>query len=102
MDAVCELAQFVDRQDHLRAGGLEPRRARLVGVTRALRGDPELDRERGEPLLRAVVQVVLEPASLGVGRVDEPRAGGVEPLGEPLALGHQRGQDSVDSAATAM
>src|SRR5262245_52509507 len=35
---------------------------------------PELKRERDESLLRAVVQVSLQPASLAVGRLDDPRA----------------------------
>ena len=36
-------------------------------------GDPEIDRERDEPLLRAVVQVAFDPPAL-VGR------GGLDPL----------------------
>ena len=36
-------------------------------------GDPEPDRERDEPLLRAVVEVALEPPPLGVAGGDDAR-----------------------------
>ena len=36
-------------------------------------GEAHADRERHEPLLGAVVQVVLEPATLAVGRRDDAR-----------------------------
>ena len=45
-----------------------------VGRERAL-CEGERQRERHEPLLRAVVEVALEPPTLGVGGLDEPRPG---------------------------
>ena len=49
----------------LRLGGVAPD----VGAEH-----PQLQRERDEPLLRAVVQVALEPAALGVAGRDDPLA----------------------------
>ena len=43
---------------------------------------PQLQRERDEPLLRAVVQVALEPPALGVAGRDDALARGLQ-LGEP-------------------
>ena len=40
----------------------------------ALLGHAQVQRERHEPLLCAVVQVALDPAPLGVGRGDDARA----------------------------
>ena len=57
--------------------GLHPR---LLGTQRQVR------RERHEPLLRAVVDVALEPLPFDVGGVDQPRARRPEPAGERLAL----------------
>ena len=45
-----------------------------VGAARALLGlELELDAQRDEPLLGAVVQVALDPAALLVGRRLDPR-----------------------------
>ena len=41
-------------------------------------GEPQRERGRDEPLLRAVVEVALQPAALGVARLDDPRARGGE------------------------
>ena len=68
-----------------------------IGAELRLR-EPQCERERDEPLLRAVVQVALEPPALGVGGLDEPRARPLQlaelhlelPL-QPLALEHQPG-----------
>ena len=49
---------------------------------------PQRQRERHQPLLRAVVQVALEPAALGVGRGDHAGAGVAQ-------VGHLRGQLGV-------
>ena len=89
MDPARELAQLLERLRQLLAGALE-RRARLGLVAAAAGGEPQVERERDEPLLRAVVQVALEPAALGVARLDDPRARGGEILarlrvGERLA-----------------
>ena len=45
--------------------------------------EPELDAERDEALLRAVVQVALEPPALGVARCDDALPRGPQ-LAEPL------------------
>ena len=58
-----------------------------AGVERelALR-QPQRERERDEPLLRAVVQVPLEPPPLGVAGLDEPHARAAELGLVPRAL----------------
>ena len=73
MDAVRELAQLVDRCRQL---GGRRRDERL----RCLRIGPDswaeqakLHAERDEPLLRAVVQVSLEPTALLIAGADDPR-----------------------------
>ena len=76
MDPARELAQFLDRELELRCG-LVGRRDRLV-VFAGSRGKPSAhapqgERDRHEPLLGAVVQVALQPATLLVGRLDDPR-----------------------------
>ena len=50
-----------------------------------------------QPLLRAVVQVAPEPAALGVGRFDDPRARGREGgrLGAALELGRGTGGEDA-------
>ena len=54
-------------------------------VGRELRlGEAERHRDRDEPLLRAVVQVALDPPPLRLGRLDEARARSLQ-LGEPRA-----------------
>ena len=73
MDAGGEVAQLADRR--LRVG--ERAVDQLAGAGRvgveALARELQLDHQRHEPLLRAVVEVAAEPAALGVARVDEPR-----------------------------
>ena len=66
---------------------------------------PQLERERDEPLLGAVVEVALEPPALGVARRDDPLARGLQ-LGEPrrrlgvqarvLERDRRRGGDRLD------
>ena len=65
MDAVREGAQLVERGEDLRASA-------RTAVRRSERG--ERDRERDQPLLRAVVQVALEAPALGVADLDDARA----------------------------
>ena len=73
MQARRELAQLLQRRRQLLLRRGE--QARLVGVGREVHGEePELDRERDEPLLGAVVQVALEPPALGVAGADDARA----------------------------
>ena len=60
-----------------RAPRARPRAAASSSPARrspALRASSIAERERGEPLLGAVVEVALEPAALGVAGLDDPRA----------------------------
>ena len=59
---------------------------------RVLGGEPQVDRQRGQPLLGAVVEVAHDPPPLGVGRLDEAGARGAQALAERLSLGHDRGE----------
>jgi hypothetical protein len=74
VDAVGELAQLVDRLRELALGRLqEPGGPRRIG-SHLVAGQPQVDQQRRQPLLRAVVEVVLDPPALGVGGLDEPGA----------------------------
>src|SRR4051812_40394494 len=107
MDAPRELAQLLERALQLGARGLEEPRARgRVGVELALR-EPELERQRDEPLLRAVVEVALEPPALAHRHLDEPGPRGLQLLDpraqlglEPLVLQleRRRGRRGADEA----
>ena len=71
-----ELAQLVDRDRDLRDGLVE----RAAGALRGLRRElvlrvAERQADRDEPLLRAVVQVTLDPATLLVRGRDDPGTG---------------------------
>ena len=60
--------RFVDR-------AVEQERASLVAVGLGRRaGETQVVGEREQPLLRAVVQVALEPPPSGVAGLDDPRA----------------------------
>ena len=61
------------RRPHRRGSSSAPRVR-----SRACLREPEGERERDEPLLRAVVEVPLEPPPLGVARLDEPHARAAE------------------------
>jgi hypothetical protein len=50
-------------------------------------GHAEQDCERGEPLLRAVVQVPREPLPLGVGGLDDAGSSGADLIGREVAAG---------------
>ena len=72
VDALGQLAQLLERE---RQRG--PRLAhdrRRVALVRGQLGleQPERHRDRDQPLLRPVVKVALDPAALGVGRLDQP------------------------------
>ena len=73
VDAVGQVAQLAQRgAELLPRGGHEPL---LLGPGREPSAErAELQRERHEPLLGAVVEVALEPAALAVPRLDDPRA----------------------------
>ena len=80
-DAGGDRAQVGDRGRDLVDGGVErglehPRLARQRALQPA-----QHDAERDEPLLRAVVQVALDPAALLVAGLGDPRARGLD-LGE--------------------
>ena len=74
MDAAREVAQLLQREV-----GLLPRLADQlhrgrVAVRGALLGHAQVQRERHEPLLCAVVEVALDAPALVVGRRDDARA----------------------------
>ena len=69
VDAAGELAQLLQRVGELLAGPLE---VGVVGM--AAGGQPQHQRQRDEPLLRAVVEVALQPPPLGVARRDDAGA----------------------------
>ena len=55
-------------------GSREERGAPLWGSLQLVAGFVQPEGERREALLRAVVEIALEPPPFRVGRVDEPRA----------------------------
>ena len=73
MDALRELAQLRQRLARAR-----PEPSGASASVRDLRNfplrDAEAERQRDEPLLRAVVEVALDPAALGVAGLDEAQA----------------------------
>ena len=74
VDAVRELAQLLDRDLEL----VGRRREQLVDLGVCFRAElalraPELERQRHEPLLRAVMEIALDPAALLVRRGDDAR-----------------------------
>src|SRR4051794_41830416 len=82
MDSARELAQLLQRLRELVAGRAdELLRERWVVADAAL-DHPQLERDRDESLLRAVVEVALEPAPLRVAGGDDALARGAQ-LGEP-------------------
>ena len=87
MDAAGELAQLLEGELELAPGGIEQlARERRVAVELAPR-EAQLDRERDEPLLGAVVEVALEAPALEHRDVDEPRARALELLDAGAQLG---------------
>ena len=105
MDAARQLPQLLERARQLVAGrGDEQLGGGRVGVDPAPR-QPQLQGERDEPLLRAVVQVALDPAALGVPGRHQALARGAQLrealLGlhvQPLVLDRDRraGSDGLD------
>ena len=65
-------------------------------------GFVQLVGESREALLRAVVEVALDPPALGVRRVDEPGARCPQPRRECSRSETTTARHSVDSAATPM
>ena len=80
MDAAGQLAQLVEPLGELllRRGQELARRGRVLLERRA--DHAQVERDRHEPLLRAVVEVALEPPALGVAGLDDARARGGELL----------------------
>ena len=99
MDPARELAQLADRLVEVLRRAVEQLPGRLRIVVHARARQPQAQRERDEPLLRAVVQVALDLAPRRVGALDDPRARGAQ-LGDgraqlrrqPLVLQRQRGR----------
>ena len=80
MDAAGQLAQLLDGELRLLAGlGDQPRGPRRVLLELRL-GEAERDGDGDHALLRAIVQVPLDPAPLGVGGVDDPLLRGAQPV----------------------
>src|SRR5690242_688029 len=89
MDAPRKLAELLERGLQLAPRGLQqPRRRGRLRVDLALR-EAELERQRDEPLLGAVVEVALEPATLADRHLHEPRARGLQLLDPRAELGLQ-------------
>ena len=90
MDAVRQLAQLGDRPAQLGLGLVQARRELRILVGPELRPqEAKREREPDEALLRAVVEVALEPAALGVTRLDDAGARGAEILQLSAGLGLQ-------------
>ena len=89
MDAAREVAQLLQGELGLLARPGAPARRRRVAARGPLLGHPQVERERHEPLLRAVVKVALDAAPLGVGGGDDARARVLElrHLGGELGVG---------------
>ena len=71
MDAARQVAQLLQREVRLLARLAHQLGGSRVAVVGALLGHAQVQRERDEPLLRAVVQVALDPPPLGVRRGDD-------------------------------
>ena len=100
MDATRELAQLLECLCELLARSVE-QRAGLVGLFAELRLDePEVDGERDEPLLCAVVQVPLEGASCLVLGPHDACPGGAELLFLPAPERHVASGDEHELASS--
>ena len=84
MDPAGDVAQLLERQRDL-----APRRGERVARLRLVRELPveqaQLERQRDQPLLGAVVQVPLEPLALLLAGFDHTGAGASAPRPEPAA-----------------
>ena len=78
MDAARQLAQLLDGELGLLARLRDELRGRVRIAVDPRLGEPERDGHGDEPLLRAVVQIALDPAPLGVGGGDDPLARGAQ------------------------
>ena len=113
MQAADELAQLGQGQHGLVVRGGDGQPDRFGFGVEPLPGHAEVHGQRDQPLLRAVVQVPLDPAAFGVGRVDQVGAAAGQRLdpqrqllagpraeqrpGQPLVRpGHLPGQPGPD------
>src|SRR6185312_9906635 len=99
MSATRELAELLERAVELAAGGVEQPPADHRVVLELAPREPELQRQRDEALLGAVVEVALQAAALAHRDLHEPRPRRLElfdpraQLGlEALVLELQRGR----------
>src|SRR5207247_2028741 len=93
MDAARQRAELLERLRELVRGGVEEGRG-VLRIRRQLRlGEPESEGKRDEALLRAVVEVALEAAALGVAGLQEALARMPELLLLALALGDLHPRD---------
>ena len=95
MEAAGELAQLLERERQLGGGRAEAARRRLRVAAEPRLREPERERERDEPLLRAVVEVPLEAPPLGGLGLDDPRPRAPDLLLLALLLGHVDAADEV-------
>ena len=98
MDAGREVAQLLDRRLRVGERAVDELARASGSLVEALARELQLDHQRHEPLLRAVVQVAAEPPALGVAGLDEARARGAQRLQpraqldlQPRVLERQRG-----------
>ena len=97
MQAAVWLAQLLHREVELGPGAVPEQRAGGVRVGGQVALDhAELDRERDEPLLRAVVEVALQAPALVDPRLEDPPARGAL-LAPSSALSSPRATSSAES-----
>ena len=77
MDAARQIAQLLEALPELVDRAVEERR-RVGTVGHAHACEPEVQRQRDEPRLRAVVEVALDAPPFAVGRLDQPRPRGAQ------------------------
>ena len=80
MDARREIAQLVDRLPGVGERAVDELASAVDVGGEALARELELDHQRDEPLLGAVVEVAPEPSAFRVARLDDPRARGPQRL----------------------
>ena len=94
MDAAHEVAQLPQRRLGLVVRVARPARRARVGVgVELVTGGAEIQGQAHEPLLRAVVQVALDAAPLGLRAVDGSDPTGLGPADAPLLRGTSIGTE---------
>jgi hypothetical protein len=90
MDAEGKLAQLGQRRHGFVRGSIQAASdGRVAVVTQGVSGDPQLETQRDESLLGAVVEVALDPPALKIPGLDDARARGTDLLELRLDLGGQ-------------